>query len=266
MLKRQHKQTNSLSSRSRRRGHRILPWPVAAAQLTANKLVLHDIIVGRFIYWLYQKRTNRQTMAGTIIPTHPDNFARLKCPPSTIICREKTLILGEVTIGPGCVVHPTARIIARNGPITIGSNNLIEERVNIINNFTEPMVIGDNNVFEVYSQCETRRMGSNNIIECKAFVGPEIELTDNCIIGAGCRLPDTPKLSQSEEQCQKEPLDVFKPNTEVYGKDLHRRVVRDLPASSHSSQLDFLRKILPNYSKLWRPANLLPATPPTNPR
>uniref|UniRef100_A0A6G1SLB9 Dynactin subunit 6 n=1 Tax=Aceria tosichella TaxID=561515 RepID=A0A6G1SLB9_9ACAR len=205
-------------------------------------------------------------MTSSILPTHPENFAKLKCPPSTIICREKTIILGDVTIGPDCVVHPTARIIARNGPIRIGSNNLIEERVTIINNFTEPMIIGDNNVFEVYSQCETRTMGSNNIIECKAFVGSEIELTNNCIVGAGCQLPHrrtqaAEDKSEHREQRQA-PIDVFKPNTEVYGSDLHRRVVQDLPASSHGSQLDFLRKILPNYQKLWRPANL-PATPPT---
>jgi dynactin-6 len=132
------------------------------------------------------------------------------------------------------------------------------------------MVIGDNNVFEVYSHCETRRMGNNNIIECKAYIGPEVELTENCIIGAGCRLadksspPPTDKKGESYEQgaTVKNPSDVFRANTVVYGRDLQRRIVKDLPAGSHSSQLDFLRKILPNYQKLWRPANL-PATPPT---
>jgi dynactin-6 len=205
---------------------------------------------------------------SAIQPTHPDNFAKLKCPPSTIICREKTVILGDVTLGPDCVVHPTARIIAYKGPITMGGNNLIEERVNIINNSAEPMVIGNNNVFEVDSRSEAQRIGNNNIIECKAYAGPSIILTDNCIIGAGCRLADKPTSSaDNSQQAQKpqpmsRPLDVFEPNTEVYGAGTHRRVVKDLPASSHSSQLDFLRKILPNYQKLWRPTNL-PATPPT---
>ena len=197
-------------------------------------------------------------MASSILPTHPDNFAKLKCAPSTIICREKTIILGNVTIGPDCIVHPTASILARKGPIVIGSNNLIEERVSIINNRPETLVIGDQNVFEVDSHCEATKVGNNNILECKSFVGPHIELTNNCIIGAGCRL--TPLDDQPDQGNNK--TDVFAPNTVVSGAELNRRVVKDLPASSHTSQLDFLRKILPNYQKLWRPSNL-PATPPT---
>lgn len=194
-------------------------------------------------------------MATPIQPTHPDNFAKLKCPPSTIICREKTVILGDVTIGPESVVHPTTCIIARNGPIVIGSNNLIEERVIITNNRTEPMIIGDHNVFEVDSYCEARRVGNNNVMESKSFVGPNVELTNNCIIGAGCR------LSNNDEQAEQPEIDRFEPNTVISGRNLNRRTMSDLPASSHASQLDFLRKILPNYQKLWRPANL-PQTPP----
>lgn len=193
------------------------------------------------------------TTPTSIQPTHPDNFAKLKCPISTIICREKTIIIGDVTIGSDCVIHPTTNIIARNGPIVIGNNNLIEERVSIVNNRPEPMIIGDQNVFEVDSQCESPKVGNNNILECKSFVGPNIVLTDNCIIGAGCRL-------LTDQDGAK--LDTFESNTVVSGQSLNRRIVKELPASSHNSQLDFLRKILPNYQKLWRPANL-PATPPT---
>lgn len=178
-----------------------------------------------------------------------ENFARLKSPPSTIICREKTSIIGEVTIGTHCVIHPTAVIIAENGPIIIGNNNLIEERVNIINNRAEPMTIGDDNVFEVDSWCEATRVGNNNILESKSHVGSRFEITNNCIVGAGCKL-----TKQANE------VEVLQQNTVITGSNLNRRIVTDLPASSHTSQLDFLRKILPNYQKLWRPANQ-PLTP-----
>lgn len=203
-------------------------------------------------------------MSTYVLPSHPDNFAKLNCPPSTIICREKTIILGDVTIGQDCIVHPTAQIIARHGPIIIGANNLIEERVKIINNSTHPMTIGDDNVFEVYSHCESHKMGNGNTIECKAYVGPEVELTDNCIVGAGCRLGSSThhKPSDTDNLEVKSTCDVFEPNTEVYGQSLNRRVVKDMPTSSHRSQLDFLRKILPNYQKLWRPL-VSHATPPT---
>lgn len=189
-----------------------------------------------------------------IQPNHPQNFAQLKCPLSTLICKEKTVILGDVTIGPECVIHPTAQIVARNGPIIIGSNNLIEERVTIINNRSETMVIGDHNVFEVDSYCESPRVGNNNIMEAKSSVGPDTVLTNNCIIGAGCKLADR-SMTQRNEPATDLPV-----NSVITGSNMARRVVENLPSSSHASQLDFLRKILPNYQKLWRPPNY-PSTP-----
>lgn len=191
-------------------------------------------------------------MIPAVKSTHPHNFAQLKCPPSTIICKEKTVILGNVTIGPDCVVHPTTSILAIGGPIVIGSSNLIEERVRIVNNRPEPMVIGDHNVFEVDSHCEAPRVGNHNVLESKSRVGANIELTDNCIIGAGCVLSD-----QESSKAAK-----LASHTVIFGNDMNQRVVSDLPTSSHTSQLDFLRKILPNYQKLWRPVDSLPATPP----
>lgn len=194
-------------------------------------------------------------MNPAISATHPHNFANLKCPPSTLICREKTVILGDVTLGADCIIHPTTHIIARNGPIIIGCNNLIEERVNIINNRSTPLIIGDHNVFEVDSRCEASRVGNHNILESKSVVGMDVELSDNCIIGAGCVISGDEETTHDDIQVKK-----FPPNTVIFGRDLNKRVVSHLPTSSHSSQMDFLRKILPNYQKLWRPANL-PLTP-----
>lgn len=36
-----------------------------------------------------------------------------------------------------------------SGPIVFGSNNIIEENVVIVNRLKQPMIIGDNNLFEV---------------------------------------------------------------------------------------------------------------------
>lgn len=143
-------------------------------------------------------------------------------------------------------VQVAATIIAKNGPIIIGGNNLIEERVCIINLKSETMTIGNHNVFEVYSECRASLVGNHNVLEAKSFLGENIELTNNCVIGAGCKLLD------GEIRLQ--------PYTVVSGSDLNKRTVLDIPVGSHSSQLDFLRKILPNYQKLWRPANS-PSTP-----
>lgn len=200
-------------------------------------------------------------MSSTISPTHPHNFANLKCSPSTLICREKTVIFGDVTIGTDCIIHPTAYIVARDGPIIIGNSNLIEERVSIINKKAEPLVIGDHNVFEVDSSCEAIKIGDHNILESKSKVSDDIELKDNCIIGAGCVLSNIHKHdNEIDDDKDKKVKREFPSNSVICGKNMSNRVVSDLPPSSHSSQLDFLRKILPNYQKLWRPPGL-PLTP-----
>ena len=127
-----------------------------------------------------------------------------------------------MTIGPRTVVHPKARIIAEAGPIFIGEGNLIgwlfvcsvtcvllEEQSEIINRIddgAEPgttvpvMIIGNNNVFEVAksryspnlphkvgSVSESLKIGDSNILEAKCFVGRQANLSNGCIVGAGCR-------------------------------------------------------------------------------
>lgn len=165
------------------------------------------------------------------------------------------MIMGDVTIGADCVIHPTAYIVARGGLIVIGNGNLIEERVRIINDKPTPMIVGDHNVFEVDAVIEASKVGNNNILEAKSHLGSHTQLGDNCIIGAGCVIVDnTSKQGDTS-------LDIFPNNTVITGSDLKRRVVKDLPPSSHSSQMDFLRKILPNYQKLLRPAVMSAVTP-----
>lgn len=196
-------------------------------------------------------------MTSAASASHPHNFAQLKSPPSTLICREKTVILGDVTIGSDCVIHPTVTILARNGPIVLGNSNLIEERVSIINERSETLTIGDDNVFEVDSYCEATRIGDHNILESKSSVGRNVELTDYCIIGAGCAFSN-----QCSDANENKTIKTLPPHTVISGRDLNIRVVPDLPTSTHGSQLDFLRKILPNYQKLWRPmTSNLPTTP-----
>lgn len=189
-------------------------------------------------------------------PSNPGNFAKLKCKqPTTIICLEKTVILGDVTIGDGCIIHPTATIIAKNGPIIIGDNNLFEERTEILNLHTQPMIIGNNNRFEVDSRCYARQVGDNNMLEPKSGIPSNTILTDNCIIAAGC---DMINSENSNDLVGNEEVNTYEPFTMISGNDFRRRIVPFLAPNSHNSQLDFLRKILPNYHKLWRDPNIGP--------
>jgi len=50
----------------------------------------------------------------------------------TIICQDGNVV-GNVVIKEGTVVHIKSNIIAENGDIEIGENNIIEELATIIN-------------------------------------------------------------------------------------------------------------------------------------
>lgn len=52
---------------------------------------------------------------------------------SKAVVPRETELKGEIKIGSGTVLHPTAKILAENGPIIIGAGNLIEEKVIIRN-------------------------------------------------------------------------------------------------------------------------------------
>ncbi|XP_048749542.1 dynactin subunit 6-like [Ostrea edulis] len=165
----------------------------------------------------------------------------IKIQPGAVICEESELI-GDITIGSRTVIHPKARIIAEDGPIIIGENNIIEELVQIINRNPEGksgttqqvMIIGNNNVFEVDSYVEATKIGDHNVVEAKARVGRQVEMTSGCIIGAKCEVSICEVLSE---------------NSVIYGSDCQRRIAADKPPAQ-SLQIDFLAKILPNYHYL----------------
>ena len=47
-----------------------------------------------------------------------------------VVCKSAVLV-GDISIGPGTIVHPFARIIARTGPV------LIIIKINVIKNLNE---------------------------------------------------------------------------------------------------------------------------------
>lgn len=136
------------------------------------------------------------------------------------------------------------------------------------------MKIGDDNIFETFSSeffpnfsentksknlvCQALEVGSNNVFGIKSEVGPGVEITDGCSIGAKCKVLMQEKLK---------PLNV------VYGKQYTRRTASEKPQvckfypshkfnllsegvkfsycmpifQDHKSHLEFLRKVLPNY-------------------
>ena len=164
-------------------------------------------------------------------------ISKLEVAPGATSCQSATYI-GEISIGSGTVVHPKAKIIAEAGPIIIGQGNLIEELATIANRATDgtkrTLVIGDNNVFEVGSLCEAVGVGNNNVFEVKSHVGPQVEVTRGCVIGVKCSLTIPQKLEEK---------------TVVYGNSGNQRVLGEAPGPPNQ-QMDFLRRILPNYHNI----------------
>ncbi|XP_069704048.1 dynactin subunit 6 [Periplaneta americana] len=169
----------------------------------------------------------------------------VKIAPGAMVCNECEL-RGDITIGSMTVIHPRASIVAEAGPIIIGECNIVEEQARIINRLphgeiiptsTPVMIIGANNVFEVDCCSEALKIGDNNVLEAKSFIGREVELTNGCIVGAACKLT-CPEVVQE--------------NTVIFGSKCARRQQADRPPPQ-TLQLDFLTKVLPNYHHLKKP-------------
>ncbi|CAH0390177.1 unnamed protein product [Bemisia tabaci] len=162
------------------------------------------------------------------------------------VCKDIKL-QGTVSIGTLTIIHPKASILAENGPIVIGDGNIIEEQSVIANKLPadangEPqtLFVGNNNMFEVGCVCEAKSVGDNNVLEAKSYVGPEVEISNGCFIGAACRLTLPEKLPE---------------NLSVCGSNHLRKIMSDRPAPQ-TSQKDHLAKVLPNYHHLKKPRQL----------
>lgn len=180
------------------------------------------------------------------------------------VCEEATLI-GDITISSGCVIHPSASIIAESGPIILGENCIVEEYATILYRIPKDyptqlldtlklqssheqqqqqqlsnkpaLIIGANNVFEVGCTIEALNIGDKNVFECKSYVSPYVVITNGCIIGSGCKL---------------EGKQILPENTVIYSENCLQREALE-KQGSHTIQLDYLRKVLPNYHHLKKP-------------
>ncbi|XP_060534281.1 dynactin subunit 6 [Cylas formicarius] len=165
--------------------------------------------------------------------------------PGALVCEESKL-RGDITVGAGTIIHPSATINAEAGPIIIGESCLIEEQVKIIHRLpfdhqtsenTPVLIIGSNNVFEVDCTVEASKIGSNNVFETKCFVGNKVTVSNGCTIGAGCRI--------TGEQ-------ILKENITIYGAKCQMREGLDKPVPQ-TLQMETLMKMLPNYHHIRKP-------------
>ena len=142
---------------------------------------------------------------------------------------------GEISTGFRTIIHPLARIIARGGPIVIGDNNIIEEKVEIINDSEEEqvMIIGNGNTFQAGCSVRSLKIGNRNTVESCSWVGRDIVLPYGNVITAGCRL---------------ETSEILPELTVVHSLDgEHQRRVAGGPPPDNTEEVALLAKLLPNY-------------------
>ncbi|XP_054267521.1 E3 ubiquitin-protein ligase RNF14 [Macrosteles quadrilineatus] len=158
----------------------------------------------------------------------------IKISPGAVVCVESKL-KGSVSIGSMTIIHPKASIIAEAGQVIIGENNIIEEQASIIYRSRDdtskenavPLNIGVNNVFEVGCEIHAKSIGDHNVFESKCYVGPNVEIGNGCIIGAGCRITVSERLPDL---------------TVITGQECVRRLALDKPPGCEdlTRQLDEL--------------------------
>jgi len=159
---------------------------------------------------------------------------RLVVGSNALVCQETTL-LGDITIGSGCVLHPKCTINAEAGPILIGKNNVFEENSIIYNSCSTPLLIGDENIFEVGCHIEGTRVGNQNVFEANSKVNGTTMVGNNCVVGIGCATEFAEHLADG---------------TVIYGYEQSRRVQtsRDvMQIILHAKHMEYLREILPKY-------------------
>ncbi|KAI7863305.1 trimeric LpxA-like protein [Spinellus fusiger] len=162
---------------------------------------------------------------------------RITAGQKSVVCQE-TDLRGEISIDSGTVLHPQCRVIAENGPIYIGRNNIIEENAVIFNKNTTPLVIGDENVFEVACYVEGSRIGNSNTVEARARVLGSTILGNHCVVGAACSTDTNETIPDL---------------TVIYGSMSKRRLqsqVLQSQAAVHARHLEYLREVLPKYNHL----------------
>jgi carbonic anhydrase/acetyltransferase-like protein (isoleucine patch superfamily) len=107
---------------------------------------------------------------------------------------EAAYVVGDVEIGENSSVWPGAVIRADFGKITIGHNTSVED--NTVIHSAGDLTIGNNNVIGHGAVVHCRRVGSNVLIGNNATILDGAEISDFCIIGAGCLIPPNTKIAE----------------------------------------------------------------------
>ncbi|KAI8896902.1 hypothetical protein BC833DRAFT_595763 [Globomyces pollinis-pini] len=140
------------------------------------------------------------------------------------------LIPDEVQIGQGNVLQSQ---MVLEGQITIGNNNIFEDRVQIMATTGQSIVIGDNNHFHTGCLIYAKSIGSNNDFQPFSVVKSGSIILNNCVINPKCTVEADSKLD----------------NVTLYNNGSLRKT-SNLHGLLHAKHLDYLTQVLPKYHEL----------------
>ncbi|KAK8869898.1 hypothetical protein IAR55_000466 [Kwoniella newhampshirensis] len=171
---------------------------------------------------------------------------RIAADSTSLICQD-TDLRGDITIGPGVVVHPKVTILALGGPIVIGAECIVEELVVIVNRGKNTMKIGQGNHFMVASQIESPSIGHFNTFQprCKASSG--VIVTDHCTLSAGTIL--LPLLLPTTSPEPSLIPEILPPYSVIFGSASDRRIWDGSGESAEQAlrgkHVEYLREVIP---------------------
>jgi len=159
-----------------------------------------------------------------------------------VVCQDVDL-RGDITIGPGTVVHPKASICSIGGPIVIGANNIIEESVVIVNRRKDVMRIGDENLFEIGCMVECPSIGNLNTVSTKARVHHTVRMGSHCSIGPKCQIITSDEIKLDDYSV------LYGPNWEERTwSGRGQKQAQDLG----TKHVEYLKEWLPKFNRLRR--------------
>lgn len=146
-------------------------------------------------------------------------MSRITKDKDAVICKPKSVRLeGEITIGAGTIIHPSAHI---HGKVIIGANNIIEEKVQLIGEGNRPVTIGNANHVEVGAKI-SGKIGNGNVIEHRAVI------RENGVVGNGCLIGINIEVGNG---------DVVEDNTAIWGALHNTRQLKSTSAEDNEQQI-----------------------------
>ncbi|GFZ46253.1 hypothetical protein JCM24511_04500 [Saitozyma sp. JCM 24511] len=162
---------------------------------------------------------------------------------STALIAQDSDLRGDITLGPGCIVHPKAAILALGAPIVIGADCVVEETAVIVNRGTTVMRIGKENHFMIGCRVESPSVGDHNAFQPRSRASSAVAISSHCTLGAGTiLLPLDPTLPPVQ-------VETIPPYTVVYGEQSERRIwdasCKVAEMGLRANQVAYLREVLP---------------------